>query len=46
MYHKWLKTYSSKEYQKICDEVANMFDNAILLRLDKNYKDSVKGQFY
>ena len=42
MYHKWLKTYSSKEYQKICDEVANMFDNAILLRLDKNYKDSYK----
>ena len=42
MYHKWLKTYSSKEYQKICDQVANMFDNAILLRLDKNYKDSYK----
>jgi len=42
MYHKWLKTYSSKEYQKICDEVANMFDNAISLRLDKNYKDSYK----
>ena len=42
MYHKWLKTYSSKEYQKICDEVANMFDNAILLRLNKNYKDSYK----
>ena len=42
MYHKWLKTYSSKEYQKICDEVANMFDNAILLRLDKNYKNSYK----
>jgi thiaminase/transcriptional activator TenA len=42
MYHKWLKTYSSNEYQKICDEVANMFDNAILLRLDKNYKDSYK----
>ena len=42
MYRKWLKTYSSKEYQKICDEVANMFDNAILLRLNKNYKDSYK----
>jgi len=32
MYKKWLDTYSSKEYQKICNEVPKMFDNAVFLR--------------
>ena len=42
MYQKWLETYSSKEYQQICKEVATMFDNAVSLRLGKNYNNNYK----
>ncbi|MGY9060008.1 MAG: thiaminase II/PqqC family protein, partial [Candidatus Puniceispirillales bacterium] len=42
MYQKWLETYSSKEYQQICNEVATMFDNAVSLRLGKNYNNNYK----
>ena len=42
MYQKWLETYSSKEYQQICNEVATMFDNAVFLRLGKSYNNNYK----
>jgi len=37
-----LETYSSKEYQQICKEVATMFDNAVFLRLGKSYNNNYK----
>ena len=42
MYKKWLETYSSEEYQQICNKVAKLFDDAIFLRLGKNYINTYK----
>ncbi len=42
MYQKWIQTYSSEEYQNISQEVGKLFDNAIKLRLGKNYKKTYK----
>ena len=42
MYKKWIETYASIEYQDVCKNVAQLIDNAFLLRLGKNYKDTYK----
>jgi thiaminase (transcriptional activator TenA) len=42
MYKKWIETYSSKEYQDVCKNVANLIDKAFTLRLGKEYTSSYK----
>ena len=42
MYQKWIDTYSSDEYQDVCKNVANLIDQAFLLRLGSDYVNSYK----
>jgi thiaminase/transcriptional activator TenA len=42
MFQKWLETYSSSEYQKICFEVSKLIDNAVIYRLGNDFKKTYK----
>ena len=42
MYKKWIDTYSSDEYQDVCKNVANLIDQAFLLRLGSDYVNTYK----
>ena len=42
MYQKWIDTYSSDEYQDVCKNVANLIDQAFLLRLGSDYVNTYK----
>ena len=42
MYKKWIDTYSSDEYQDVCKNVANLIDQAFLLRLGSDYVNAYK----
>ena len=42
MYKKWINTYSSDEYQDVCKNVANLIDQAFLLRLGSDYVNTYK----
>ena len=42
MYQKWVDTYSSDEYQDVCKNVANLIDQAFLLRLGSDYVNTYK----
>ena len=42
MYQKWIDTYSSDEYQDVCKNVANLIDQAFLLRLGSDYINTYK----
>ena len=42
MYQKWIDTYASDEYQDVCKNVANLIDQAFLLRLGSDYVNSYK----
>ena len=42
MYKKWIDTYSSDEYQDVCKNVANLIDQAFLLRLGSDYINTYK----
>ena len=42
MYQKWIDTYSSDEYQDVCKNVANLIDQAFLLRLGTDYVKTYK----
>ena len=42
MYQKWIDTYSSDEYQDVCKNVANLIDQAFLLRLGSDYVTTYK----
>ena len=42
MYKKWIDTYSSDEYQDVCKNVANLIDQAFLLRLGSDYLNTYK----
>ena len=42
MYQKWIATYSSDEYQDVCKNVANLIDQAFLLRLGSDYVNTYK----
>ena len=42
MYKKWIDTYSSDEYQDVCKNVANLIDQAFLLRLGSDYANTYK----
>ena len=42
MYKKWIDTYSSYEYQDVCKNVANLIDQAFLLRLGSDYVNTYK----
>ena len=42
MYKKWIETYSGKDYQNIAKEVGRLFDDAITLRLGKNFAKTYK----
>jgi len=44
MYKKWIETYSSNEYQDVCKNVAQLIDNAFLLRLGDDYKKTYKWE--
>ena len=42
MYQKWSDTYASDEYQDVCKNVANLIDQAFLLRLGSDYVNTYK----
>jgi thiaminase (transcriptional activator TenA) len=42
MYQKWIDTYASDEYQDVCKNVANLIDQAFLLRLGSDYVNTYK----
>ena len=42
MYQKWIDTYSSNEYQDVCKNVANLIDQAFMLRLGDNFVSTYK----
>ena len=42
MYQNWIDTYSSDEYQDVCKNVANLIDQAFLLRLGSDYVNTYK----
>ena len=42
MYQKWINTYASDEYQDVCKNVANLIDQAFLLRLGSDYVNTYK----
>ena len=42
MYKKWIETYSSIEYQNVCENVSRLIDNAFLLRLGANFENTYK----
>ena len=42
MYKKWIDTYTSDEYQDVCKNVANLIDQAFLLRLGSDYVNTYK----
>ena len=42
MYKKWIETYSSIEYQDVCENVAGLIDKAFLLRLGTNFENTYK----
>ncbi|MDC0227958.1 thiaminase II [Alphaproteobacteria bacterium] len=42
MYQKWIDTYSSNEYQEVCKNVANLIDQAFMLRLGDNFVSTYK----
>ena len=42
MYKKWIDTYASDEYQDVCKNVANLIDQAFLLRLGRDYVNTYK----
>ena len=42
MYQKWIDTYSRDEYQDVCKNVANLIDQAFLLRLGSDYVNTYK----
>ena len=42
MYQKWINTYASDEYQDVCKNVANLIDQAFLLRLGSDYANTYK----
>ena len=42
MYKKWIETYSSIEYQNVCENVSGLIDNAFLLRLGTNFENTYK----
>ena len=42
MYKKWIETYSSIEYQNVCENVSGLIDNAFLLRLGANFENTYK----
>ena len=42
MYQKWIDTYSSNQYQDVCKNVANLIDQAFMLRLGDNFVSTYK----
>ena len=42
MYKKWIETYSSIEYQNVCENVSGLIDKAFLLRLGNNFENTYK----
>ena len=42
MYKKWIETYSSIEYQNVCENVSGLIDKAFLLRLGTNFENTYK----
>ncbi|MDC6453593.1 thiaminase II, partial [Alphaproteobacteria bacterium] len=42
MYKKWIETYSSSEYQRVCLNVGKLIDKSFKLRLGKNYTNTYK----
>ena len=44
MYKKWIETYSSIEYQNVCENVSGLIDNAFLLRLGDDFASTHKWQ--
>ena len=42
MYKKWIETYSSIEYQNVCENIAKLIDRAFLLRLGTNFENTYK----
>ena len=42
MYKKWIETYSSIEYQDVCENVSGLIDKAFLLRLGTNFENTYK----
>ena len=42
MYQKWIETYASIEYQDVCENVSQLIDNAFIMRLGNNYKNTYK----
>ena len=42
MYKKWIETYSSSEYQRVCLNVGKLIDKSFKLRLGENYTNTYK----
>ena len=42
MYKKWIETYSSIEYQNVCENVSGLIDKAFVLRLGTNFENTYK----